>query len=70
MTRITDEILLTALKNGKTISLNEEMLLKELLDGSEGVLYALYPEEEFWKPYHPNVWELSQDSWFIDTKNS
>ena len=66
MSQITDVKLLSALQEGKTISLNNDILLRELLDGSNGVLYALYPDETFWKPYHPNVWELSQNTWFVD----
>ncbi|MBO7245065.1 MAG: hypothetical protein J6V53_07310 [Alphaproteobacteria bacterium] len=65
MSKLTDTNILNALQEGKTIALDENVMLKELLNGSEGVLYALYQEESLWKPYSPNVWELSQSNWTI-----
>lgn len=65
MPKLTDEPILRALQQGKTIELNGNILLKELLAGSEGVIYALYQEECLWHPYSPNVWELMQENWQI-----
>lgn len=69
MGKITDENILNALQKGKTVSLNGDILLKELLHGSDGVLYALYSENTFWKPYSPSVWELSQNTWSIENND-
>ncbi len=69
MSKITDKIILEALQSGKVVSLNDDLILRELLKGSEGVLYALYSEETRWQPYSPNVWELSQDNWTIESEN-
>ena len=69
MGKITDKNILNALQRGKTISLNGDIFLKELLNGSEGVVYALYQENSFWKPYSPSVWELSQNDWLVENND-
>lgn len=65
MSKLTDDTILDALQQGKIIDLNGNILLRELLDGSESVIYALYQEESLWRPYCPNVWELSQSDWCV-----
>lgn len=65
MSKLTDDSIIDALQKGKTINLNGDVLIRELLNGSESLIYALYQEEIFWKPYSPNVWELSQTNWQI-----
>lgn len=68
MSKITDYNILTALKSGQTVSLNGDLFLRELLNGGEGVVYALYQEKSFWKPYSPTVWELEQCDWQVVDK--
>lgn len=68
MSKITDGNILTALKEGKTITLNGDIFLRELLNGSNGVLYANYQEKSFWTPYSPTIWELEQNTWHISNK--
>ncbi|MBR6730820.1 MAG: hypothetical protein IKL90_05725 [Alphaproteobacteria bacterium] len=65
MSKLTDNNILNALQEGKTVDLEGNILLRELLDGSEGVLYALYQEESLWKPYSPKIYELMQSTWTI-----
>lgn len=69
MSKITDFNILTALKSGQTVSLNGDVFLRELLNGGDGVIYALYQEKNFWKPYSPTVWELEQCNWEIENKD-
>ena len=69
MSRLTDRNVLEALQQGKSIMLNNDIILRELLDGSQAMLYALHEEEIYWKPYSPTVWELSQDNWIIKSEN-
>lgn len=66
MCKLTDKVILDALHQGKTITLNDDLLLRELLNGSEGMIYAQYQDEKFWKPYHPNLWELTQSNWQVE----
>ena len=68
MLKLTDYSILEALRQGKTITLNNELAIRELLDGDQGVIYALHEEECLWKPYSPNVWELSQSNWKIENQ--
>lgn len=67
MPRLTDQQIITALKNGQIIRLGRTKCIRELLDGSKGILYVNFVGTTYWQPFNPSVLDLEENQWEIDS---